>query len=139
MYWASPTAAPTTLPLPAGGTDAYTWGINDAGVIVGFVSVAIGKNKFVNRATRWVPSGGSWAVEFLPDLGEGSMALAINDAGQIAGSVYTWLRRTRPAFWDVNGMLRQLEGTGEAYAISEPVAGPLVAGTNSGTAVRWRP
>jgi uncharacterized membrane protein len=139
LYWASPTAAPTLLPLPADATDVHVWGINDARVIVGFVSVSIGKNKLVNRATRWVPSGGSWTAEFLPDLGAGSTALSINDAGQIAGSVYAFPRGARPAFWDANGMLRQLEGTGEALGLSEPGAGPVVAGTNGSAAVRWRP
>ncbi|HEY8256446.1 MAG TPA: hypothetical protein VIG08_02200 [Gemmatimonadales bacterium] len=140
VYWASPTASPVLLPVAVGGSRASAWDINNAGVIVGYT--AIGTRKTVNRATRWMPSGGgSWTVEFLSDLGTGSTAEAINQAGQIVGSVDA--HGNRPAFWDANGMLRQLEGTGEARSLSELAAGPVVAGyvANAGSKVAalWRP
>jgi uncharacterized membrane protein len=140
VYWASPAAAPVLLPLPIGGADVYIRDINDAGVIVGWTSVSIRKNKFVNRATRWVPSGGSWMTEFLADYGAGSFAVAVNEAGQVAGSVIVPQRGSpRPAFWDASGSLRQLEGIGEALGLSAPTVGPIVGGDANGGAARWQP
>jgi uncharacterized membrane protein len=138
VYWGSPTSAPVLLPVATGGTRASAWDINNAGVIVGYTS--IGTHRAVDRATRWTPSGTSWTVEFLPDLGSGSVAYVINEAGQIAGRVNA--HGIRPAFWDANGMLRQLEGSGEALGLSEPAAGPVVAGyvsAGSKLAALWRP
>ena len=138
-YWASPTASPVLLPLPGGATDVYVRAINDAGVIVGWTSVSTGKNKFVNRATRWVPAGGSWTAEFLADYGLGSSAFAINDAGQIVGTVQLRIGGNRPVFWDAGGTMRELEGRGDALGLTEPAAGPAVAGTANGKAAVWRP
>jgi uncharacterized membrane protein len=139
-YWASPTAAPTLLPLPTGTSDVFVNDINDAGVIVGRVSVSAGKNKFIWRATRWIPAGASWTVETLPDLGAGGGAWAINEAGQIAGHLDLQPGGPKPAFWNANGVLRQLEGRGEALGLSQAAAGPVVAGTIIGdAAARWRP
>jgi uncharacterized membrane protein len=139
VYWASPAASPVLLPLPSGATDVYVRGINDAGVIVGWTSISTGKNQFVNRATRWTPSGGSWTTEFLGDYGLGSAAFAINDAGQIVGQVQSRVRSNRPAYWSSSGTLRELEGTGDALGLTEPAAGPMVAGNASGAAALWRP
>jgi uncharacterized membrane protein len=138
VYWASPTSAPVLLPVATGGTRASAWDITNTGVIVGYTT--IGTHRAVDRATRWTPSGTSWTVEFLPDLGSGSVAYAVNEAGQIAGRVNA--HGIRPAFWDANGMLRQLEGSGEALGLSEPAAGPVVAGyvsAGSKLAALWRP
>jgi uncharacterized membrane protein len=93
----------------------------------------------VNRATRWAPSGGSWTTEFLTDYGLGSAAFAINGAGQIVGQVQSHVRSNRPAYWSSSGMLRELEGTGDALGLTEPAAGPLVAGNANGAAALWRP
>ncbi len=139
VYWASPTSTPVLLPVATGGTRASAWDINNSGVIVGYTS--FGAHQSINRATRWTPSGGSWTVELLSDQGTGSNALAVNEAGQIAGTAF--IHVNRPAVWDVNGNLRQLEGTGEALGISELEAGPVVAGytTNSRNKVAafWLP
>ena len=105
-------------------------------MIVGYT--IIGTRKTVSRATRWTPSGSSWTVDFLADLGSGSTAYAINEAGQVAGR----LDPLRPAFWNANGVLRQLEGAGEALAISGSAAGPIVAGyiiARTKIAARWHP
>ena len=140
VYWASPLAAPVVLPLPSGAADVYVHDINDAGVIVGRASVTIGKNKFVNRATRWVPSGSSWTAEFLADYGVGSSAFAVNEAGQVAGTVIVPPQGySRPAFWDASGLLRQLEGTGDALGLSASTDGPVVGGDANGGAARWQP
>ncbi len=139
VYWASPTSAPVLLPVATGGTRASAWDINNAGVIVGYTS--IGTRRAVNRATRWTPLGGSWTVELLQDQGTGSVAYAVNEAGQIAGAA--WIHVNRPVVWDANGTLRLLEGSGEATGISEVGAGPVVAGyivtTKSKVAALWRP
>jgi uncharacterized membrane protein len=138
VYWASPTASPVLLPVATGGSRASAWDINNAGVIVGYT--IIGTRKTVMRPTRWTPSGGSWTVDFLADLGSGGVAYALNEAGQIAGRIDG--RVNGPAFWDANGVLRQLEGPGEALAISGAAAGPVVAGyISAGTklAARWHP
>jgi uncharacterized membrane protein len=145
VYWASPTASPVLLPLPSGATDVFTFKINDAGVIVGWTFVSSGKNRLVSRATRWIPSGGSYTTEILPDLGKGGSALAINDAGQIAGSVRGTNGFELPALWEASGALRQLDTggkVGEAIGLAEPAAGSVVAGninTVDWHAARWRP
>jgi uncharacterized membrane protein len=139
VYWPSPTAAPVLLPVASGGTRASPWDINNAGVIVGYT--VVGTHRTVNRATRWTPSGSGWTVEFLPDLGAGSVAFAINETGEIAGDVVA--KANRPAFWNANGLLRQMEGTGEAVALSGSATGPVVAGYilsgGNKVAASWRP
>ena len=139
VYWASPTSAPVLLPVATGGTRASAWDITNTGVIVGYTS--IGTRRAVNRATRWTPSGASWTVELLQDQGTGSTAYAVNEAGRIAGSAF--IHVNRPVVWDANGILRQLEGTGEALGLSELEAGPVVAGyianSRNKVAALWRP
>jgi uncharacterized membrane protein len=145
-YWTSPTGSPVLLPLPSGATDVFVRAINDAGVIVGWTFVSTGKNKVVRRATRWIPSGGSWTPEILPDLGKGGSALAINQAGQIAGSVPGTNGFELPALWEASGALRQLDTgdkVGEATGLAGPGAGSMVAGNINSAgdwhAARWRP
>ncbi len=142
--WASPTAAPILLPLPAGTSAVSVRDINDAGVIVGWTSISLGRNKFVNRATQWAPSGGSWTVTFLPDLGSGSAAFAINNSGQVSGSAQAPPNGIlRPVFWGTSGTLQLLEGHGEALGLSEATDGPVVAGyvvtVQNKVAARWQP
>jgi hypothetical protein len=99
----------------------------------------------VRRAIRWNPSGGSWTTGILPDLGKGGNAIAINDAGQIAGSLYGTNGLELPALWEASGALRQMDTgdkVGEAVGLAEPAAGSVVAGsinTVGWLAARWRP
>jgi hypothetical protein len=72
------------------------------------------------------------------------VAYAINEAGQIAGRANGGPSQgSRPVFWDANGLLRQLEGTGEALSLSELAAGPVVGGYiaagGNKAAASWRP
>ena len=145
-YWTSPTASPVLLPLPSGATDVFVRAINDAGVIVGWTFVSTGKNKVVRRATRWIPSGGSWTPEILPDLGKGGSALAINQAGQIAGSIPGTNGWELAALWEASGALRQLDTgdkVGEATGLAGAGAGSVVAGNINSAgdwhAARWQP
>ena len=99
----------------------------------------------------WTPAGSIWSFAALPDLGAGGAAFAINNAGQIVGSVTntSGSGTARPAFWDVGGSVRVLQsdlGVGETLGISEPDQGLLLAGyirtgNNGGPkiAVRWQP
>ena len=112
---------------------------------MGWTFVSTGRNQLVIRATRWILSGGSWTVEILPDLGKGGSALAVNGAGQIAGSVKGTNGFELPALWEASGALRRLDSdanVGEATGLADPAAGSVVAGdinANDWHAVRWRP
>jgi uncharacterized membrane protein len=140
VFWASPSSPPTLLPLQSGATGASPRAVNTAGVIVGY-STGSGF-----RAVRWTSSGGSWTVAFLPDLGRGSSALGLNEAGEIVGSVYNKSGSVRAAWWTAGGNLELLStdnGPGEAIGISEPEGGRVIAGYYSAnrnkSAIRWRP
>lgn len=70
----------------------------------------------------------------------------MNDAGEVAGSVYGTFNFSRPAWWTAAGELRLLSTgnrPGEAIGISEPEGGRVIAGYYSGksnkSAIRWRP
>lgn len=74
----------TTLPFPAGATNAFPTDVNEAGVVIGVSFDA----SFVGTAVRWMRSGAGWTVEVLPRLpGDfSSYASAINDRGEIVGA-----------------------------------------------------
>jgi hypothetical protein len=144
VFWDSLAAEPIVLPLPPGGIGAYPHGINTGGTIVGFVTAT----DVAYRGVRWTRSGTAWTVELLPDLGKGGSALAINDAGYIAGSAYGTNGFARPAFWEPSGVLHILDTgdrSGEATGISEPDGGVVIGGyfvssSKSGKlAARWEP
>lgn len=139
VFWASPSAAPALLPLPRGATGAHPRGVTPSGVVVGFTTGS------GYRAIRWIPSGGAWTIELLPDLGRGGSAAAVDDAGYIAGSV-SGPSFARPAYWTPGGELHLLSTgnrAGEALGISEPEGGLIIAGDYTvkavKIAVRWRP
>jgi hypothetical protein len=140
VFWSGVSSAPIVLPLPTGSTGAFPRGVTASGIVVGFTT----GNGY--GAVRWIPAGGSWTVERLADLGRGSSALGVNDAGYVVGSVYAIDGFARPAFWTPDGSLRVLftdNRPGEALGVSEPDGGLVIAGYFSGkgnkTAVRWRP
>jgi uncharacterized membrane protein len=150
VYWPSASGAPVVLPLPANGGHPVAAAINDIGMIVGSVAITMRTNGSRNalwRAIRWNPSGGSWTAELLPDLGKGSHAEAINDAGQIAGAVFGTNGSPLPVLWETSGARRQLDTGdrgGQAHGLAEPAAGSVVVGaidipTQSWHAARWRP
>jgi hypothetical protein len=145
VFWASAAAAPVVLPVPSGVASQTPRRINGSGVIAGWVQVA-----GVTRPARWIPSGSTWSLEILADLGRGGAVLEINEAGQLAGSINaSGTGYPRPAYWDPDGTLHLLQskdGVGEAEGISEPspqlvIAGYVRTGKNGGSriAVRWRP
>lgn len=100
------------------GAKNYATAVNESSTAVGWDS---------DPATITNP-GGSWTAEFLADYGLGSAAFAISDAGQIVGEVESHVRSNRPAYWNSSGTLRELEGRGDALGLTEPAAGPVVAG-----------
>ncbi len=132
------------LPLPPRGVRGFANGINTAGTIAGFVTAT----DVSYRAVRWTRSGAGWTVQVLPDLGKGAGAQAINDDGDVAGSVYASPNGSvQPAYWDANGALHVLDPQrgGEATAISNRSGGLVVGGyvivsTKIGRqAARWLP
>ena len=115
VYWPSTSGSPVVLPLPVDGGHPIVGGINDVGIIVGSVTITMrtnGSRNAIWRAIRWNPSGGSWTAELLPDLGKGSHAEAINDAGQIAGAVFGTNGSPLPVLWETSGTRRQLDTGG---------------------------
>jgi len=144
VFWETLDAAPVVLPLPPRGVRGFPNGINTGGAIAGFVTAA----DVSYRAVRWTRSGTEWTVQTLPDLGKGAGAQAINDDGDVAGSVYAGRNGSvQPAYWDANGALHLLDPQrgGEASAISNRSGGLVVGGyvivsTKLGKqAARWLP
>ena len=140
VFWASPTGSPEVLPLPGGATGATAWSITKTGIAVGY---ALGAQY---RAVRWTRSSTSWSVEFLPDLGYGSSAFRMNEAGHVAGSIYGNSGFAQPALWMPDGSFLLLYGGkwgGEAMGLSEPDGGLVIGGYYSSpegkTAARWLP
>ncbi len=139
-FWAALSAMPTILPAPPSATGVYPRAVTASGVVVGWAI----ENTYT--AIRWTPSGSSWTITRLPDLGKGGSALAGNDAGYVVGSVIGNNGWSVPAFWTPEGALHLLSSggnSGEAVGISEAAAGLVIAGYYNGKggkhAVRWRP
>jgi probable HAF family extracellular repeat protein len=102
---------------PAGdGIVSYATGVNDAGVIVGFVNTA----SFGIRAVRWnLAADGSYVVENL-GLGTGSQASDINNAGEIVGIHRA--TRSNGGFYLAGSILKELpalSGTARPVRINE--------------------
>ena len=144
VVWETLDAAPVVLPLPPRGVKGFVNGINAAGTVAGFVTAT----DVSFRAVRWTRSGTEWTVQVLPDLGKGAGAQAINDDGDVAGSVYPSRNGSvQPAYWDASGALHVLDPQrgGEASAISNRsgglvVGGYVIASTKIGKqAARWLP
>jgi probable HAF family extracellular repeat protein len=72
----------TPLDSPAGATDVYATGINNAGQMVGYTVDANGKS----HAALWAPGGAHTPLQELTNAsGQSSQAYRINNAGQIVG------------------------------------------------------
>ena len=102
---------------PAGdGIVSYATGVNDAGVIVGFVNTA----SFGIRAVRWnLAADGTYVVENL-GLGTGSQASDINNAGEIVGIHRA--TRSNGGFYLAGSILKELpalSGTARPVRINE--------------------
>jgi probable HAF family extracellular repeat protein len=102
---------------PAGdGIVSYATGVNDAGVIVGFVNTA----SFGVRAVRWnLAVDGTYVVENL-GLGAGSQANDINNAGEIVGTYRA--TRSNGGFYLAGSILKELpalSGTARPFRINE--------------------
>jgi hypothetical protein len=136
FHWTSYTAAPVLLPEPGAGGQAYPRGMNDAGVIVGFVTTD------VQHAVRWTPGVDGYSVELLPEDGTGSIAWGIAQDGTIVGNVNPGGGR-QAAIWHVGGGFTYLpvprgNQFGEALGIAVTPGGWFVVGQTSSGWVRWR-
>ncbi|MHC4219334.1 MAG: hypothetical protein ACYSU7_12875 [Planctomycetota bacterium] len=118
----------TLLPLPDGYISSLSWGINDAGVVVGDVSGA-GQE----MATAWYPDGrGGYTIELLGALPghEHSVAYAINNRGDIVGESINPGWAGGPTVWfNAPGGIMNLQTLG---APSRPTAV-----NDSGLVVGW--
>lgn len=113
------------LPMLAGASgEAHA--VNDAGEAVGF---SVDESNYLLRAVRWTEQNGRWVIETLGPAGVSSAALAINEAGTMAG------RHGRDAaIWRRDGTL-ELIGVGEALGIN---GSDMVVGHWSGPTVWTR-
>ena len=145
VIWLSLQSEPTALPQLPGIARSWSNGINDGAVVVGVAQTSAG----VNRAVRWVPSGGTWVVEDLGSLGGDSEAKSINNTGQIVGLSRVGGFNYHAFVWEAGSGMRDLGalGTqgGQAWAISDPAAAgapTFAAGWSYVSAtpnmVRWR-
>ena len=148
--WSSPSAAPVrlSLPMPSGHVKFGVTGINDAGILVGW-SITCNCSRQIQRALRWTPSGTSYSLTDLGDLGGGeAKATAINDAGQIVGKSATASKVPHAFLYTPGAGMRDLGALGSqdswALALNSGTGAPLtIVGwsmANSGhRAVRWVP
>jgi probable HAF family extracellular repeat protein len=148
--WSSPSAAPVSLslPMPAGHVKLGVLGINDAGVLVGY-SITCNCSKQVQRALRWTPSAGGYALTDLGDLGGGeARAEAINGAGQIVGRSTTAGKVSHAFLYTPGAGMRDLGALGPqdswAFELNSGTGAPLmIVGRSSvnavSQAVRWVP
>ena len=141
-YWKDHTATPVALPRPSGTAPVFIQEINDSGIIVGYTSSAP-----YYRALRWKPSAPSTypTVEFLPDLGKGSLAYGIANDGTIAGT-FEGSGMGRAVLWLPSGGYTFLNysgngSSGEAIDVAVRDGGFLVVAGDQSTkqAVRWTP
>jgi probable HAF family extracellular repeat protein len=118
-----PSFAPTALPTLGGNSGAY--GVNDAGVIVGYNAV-----RGVTYPVKWTQTGGTWQVTKL-QAGEGT-ATAVNASGSAAGSANGFA-----VYWPAGGGAETI-GAGSARAMNDAgvVAGYRSGAPNAG-AVVW--
>jgi probable HAF family extracellular repeat protein len=123
VIWLSHQTEPLALPQLPGIARSWSNGINDAGVVVGVAQTSTG----VNRAVRWIPSGGTWAVEDLGSLGGDSEAKSINNRGQIVGISRVGGFNYHAFLWEEGPGMRDLGslGTqgGQATGINDPADG----------------
>ncbi len=135
VRWSAGSLAPTELALEPGQVGGFVHGVNASGTMVGYGSPASGACLV---ALVW-PAGstGSTSPTSLPGLGGCfSMAKAVNDAGDIAGSATARRGGSRAVLWTLDdGVytvmdLGRLKGTVSslATALNEPVA--VSGGTN---------
>ena len=116
-----PRAAPAPLPPPRGavvsatvidlgtlpgGTRSEAFGVNDAGVVVGYSTAPNASTSgFAERPFRWTSGGGMAELGTLSaEVGwDWGRAQAINAGGQIAGWSYATTRAQRATLWTAAG------------------------------------
>ena len=98
MFWADAGAEPVLLPAPGGSSYAIARSINESGKIAGWVNDTDAYG--MSYAALWIKSAGGRDLTVLPMPGcQQSIALSINDAGQIVGLAVTDLGEFRAALW----------------------------------------
>jgi probable HAF family extracellular repeat protein len=112
------------------GGDAQALGINGSGTIVGWSSLQSGSS--VRHAVKWQDGD-------LVDMGQGE-AVAINDAGDIAGSLVIDGSR-HGVVWDSSGSIQDLGAAFTPRAINQrgQVAGTIAIDANTYHAAFWDP
>lgn len=146
---------PQPLPLPAGYTSAEATSINAIGDVAGAISTSSSSTGVV-----WHFRDGRWQAPVPLDPGLPAGAVAINDAGELAGWVWPCIPGqptcyASPAFWRsaggqrtilptlydsrgvVNGMNNDGQAVGSALVHYDDGSGPLAAMVRH--AVLWMP
>ena len=119
-------------------------GINTAGVIAGQASFVSGRTT-TYRATRWVPSGGGFIAQLLPDLGAGSAGGQVAQSGDFGGCVF-FVGNCVPVVWLAGGSMHYLGYAGSSApgvsGIASTATGGFVTGSGARNgvkvAMRWR-
>jgi hypothetical protein len=123
-YWASPTAAPVVLALPAGYTSGLAVGINDSGQIAGAASneqAAFHNDPIYYPSPTATPSVLSSAGVTRDSFGKADgYALAINNHGEMVGD-YVW-----------TGPSPDFAITWNSYAWTTPAANPVALAVPAG-------
>ena len=82
VFWTSPSSQPLNLPIPPGTTEGFVSAMNDAGDVLGHVTVPISSTASERRVFVWKRTApASWALQAFPIVDARSADM--NDAGQV--------------------------------------------------------
>jgi len=108
--WWTPGHAPRAMLATAPSdstTNSWATGLNNAGVVVGYISLYAGYGPTL--PVRWNPDG---SVDTLPTLDpRGGWANAVNDLGQIVGCSYVPNEQFSAVMWSPGGVIARLDST----------------------------
>jgi len=118
-------AGPRYTVTGVAGQDSFARGINNLGQVVGAMSVGDSYHAFVHAGAS-VTDLGTFG-------GEGSTAFAINDAGQVAGTSYSYSDTPTRGFLYSSGTMSAIQTAGSTYAYGINNGGTVVGGMTVST------
>ena len=142
LWWSSPSASPSELPIPAiadgtfGGARATA--LNDAGAVVGEVRITTGSGRSAttySHVVLWTAGPQGWTATRLPDAGPDNHAYDVNSAGQVAG-----IAGTKAVLWNPSGggYTTTIVSASQGALTRVDACGRVIGYTNSGSTSQRR-